>query len=363
MRRVLLSGYYGRQNTGDDALLAAATWGARRMFGADAQLAATAPVIPRFPGSAMVRPTSPPQRFRGEMRARRLWEAARAQSFLFGGGSVFHTADQLDNMSRLLALSGRGPHLAAGVSLGPFRSSGDERACARLLRKLRFVGLRDRESTRIAEALAPEVESRLTFDLAPLLTELAPADGPSATRAGIGVALCGDDGGWGDVEGDLRRRDRMEALLRHIGSAEKWVFIDFNGNTLRGDQHTHADLAARARALGLAARHVRYDDRPLEVLRVIGGLRVILAMRLHAAVFGYLASTPTLVLSYHPKCVGWAREVGIGPELVHDSALFDVGAVAEQVARALRGEIPAPSLPLAAAQARALLNFPPELSG
>lgn len=360
MRRVLISGYYGVQNTGDDALLAASAWGARLAFGSSLAIAATASRLPIFPGSSSIRPATPAaQRFRGEARLRRAWEAFRAQSFLFGGGSVFHTAEQLNLVRRLLDLSGGGPHLAAGVSLGPFRSVADERACARVLRRLRFVGLRDQESHEMARALAPGIESRLTFDVAPLIARLDGAPTRPAIRRGIGFALCENEGDRSDREGDLQRRERIASVLSILKSDfdEEVVFIDFNGDPQRGDLEVHADLAARARNLRIPVRRVTYDPHPLEMLRTVAGLRAIVAMRLHAAVFAFLTGVPTVMLSYHPKCVGWANQVGL-PTAPQDSKTFDVRAVADQLMTAVQGQAPAPALSVAAAEERALLNFP-----
>jgi polysaccharide pyruvyl transferase WcaK-like protein len=360
VRRILISGYYGWRNTGDDALLAASAWGVRRSFGPAVEIAATAPEIPTFPGSAAIRPTIPRvQRFRGEVRLKRAWAALHAGSFVFGGGSVFHTAAQLEFLTRLLRLSGKGPHVAAGVSLGPFRSVADERACARLLRRLRFVGLRDRASAEIAGALAPDVETRLTFDVAALVSLLEGAPTTHGTRRGIGLALCENERDRDEAR-DRRRRDRITAMLSRLAREveEEVVFIDFNGDTERGDRGMHADLAARAAELGMRVRSIRYDSRPLEVLRRIGSLRAIVAMRLHAAVFGYLTGTATLLLSYHPKCIGWSEQVGLPPACVHDSTDFDVAAVAEELRLATSGRAHAPALPVAEAQRRALLNFP-----
>lgn len=363
MRRVLISGFYGESNSGDDALLAASTWGARRAFGADVALAATAAWIPRFPGSDAVRPTvRSSQRFRGEERLRRAWTALRAHSFVFGGGSVFHTAEQLDRLRRLLALSGPGPHLAAGVSLGPFGAVADERACARLLRQLRFVGLRDRASAAIAAALAPDVESRLTFDLAPLVLHLvAPAPAPAARR-GVGLALCENERRR-DPARDARRRERLVALACALSRRldDELVLLDFNGAGDWGDHPVHAEVSARARAAGARVRHRAYDPRPLEVLREVASLRGIVTMRLHAAVFAYLASTPTVMLSYHPKCGGWSEQIGLPARLVHDSTAFEPDVVADALVGAVEGRVGGATLPVAAALERAALNFP-ELS-
>lgn len=363
MTRVLLKGYYGFQNTGDDALFAAAAWGAPRSYGEHAALVAVGGGIPRFPGSGRVRPAYPAvRRWRGEARARVWFEALRSDAVVFGGGSVFHSSERLRDVELLLRLSGRGPHLAAGVSIGPFRSVADERACARVLRRLAFIGLRDGESAALARALAPGVPSALTFDLAPLLLAHAdPAAGAGLPRRGVGLALCDYERyTGGDERREAARRARVVEVMRALGRSgvDELVLVDFNGDRRFGDARIHAEVRAACGDLAIPVRHVAYDPAPLAVLQTVAGLRAMVAMRLHAAVFGFLARTPTVILAYHPKCLGWAVEAGVAPSMVHDSAEFDPSAVVSAVTLALAGRAPAPALPVAAAVDRAKLNFP-----
>jgi polysaccharide pyruvyl transferase WcaK-like protein len=363
MTRVLLKGYYGFRNTGDDALCAASAWGARSAFGAGAALTMVGSTVPTFPGSERVTPAfRSAGRWRGEARIRTWVAAFRARAVLFGGGSVFHTAARLREVERLLRISGPGPHLAAGVSIGPLRSVADERACAGVLRRLAFLGLRDRESAEIAAALAPNVPSRLTFDLAPLLLALDErAARPPAARRGLGVAICDYERfTGGDLRRETLRRARVADLLRALDRelVDEIVFLDFNGHPDNGDAGVHGELRARIADRGIPVRTVPYDPSPLAVLEAVASLRAIVAMRLHAAVFGYLARTPTVILAYHPKCRGWAEQAGVAPSMVHDSVEFDPAEVARAVSEALLGRAPPPSLPVPVAVERARLNFP-----
>jgi hypothetical protein len=79
--------------------------------------------------------------------------ALGVKTIVFGGGSIFHTARDLKRKIGLLKLSGKGPHYAVGVSLGPFRDRASEACCAELLKRLSFVGLRDQESVDIVQSM------------------------------------------------------------------------------------------------------------------------------------------------------------------------------------------------------------------
>jgi len=55
-------------------------------------------------------------------------------------------------------------------------------------------------------------------------------------------------------------------------------------------------------------------------------------MRLHSCVLAYMASLPVLMLDYHPKCRGFAREVGFPPGAVVDlDQLRDTGVLTERI--------------------------------
>ncbi|WP_144786725.1 polysaccharide pyruvyl transferase family protein, partial [Micrococcus luteus] len=54
-------------------------------------------------------------------------------------------------------------------SFGPFRDSGAETACKKLLERFKYIGCRDSASFQLVQSLAPHVKVEKTFDLAPLL--------------------------------------------------------------------------------------------------------------------------------------------------------------------------------------------------
>lgn len=350
-------------NTGDDALLAAACWGARKFLNAD-RIWATAPTVPLIDGAELIRPVyihSP--RFQGENGLRAYARALCVDNVVFGGGSVFHTARDMKSKIKFLKLAGRGPHVAVGVGVGPFASKEDEQACAELLKRLDFVGLRDRESLNVVKAIAPDVRSVKTFDLAPLLLRIADIAGNTrivrSPRRGIGLALCDYERYvGGDTTREVARREKIRKFLELLVPeiAEELVLIDFNGHPYYGDRRLHEEIANYA-AGRFRVRHVPYVADPLSALREIASLRAMVAMRLHAAVFAFLAETPTIILSYHPKCLGWAEDVGMNRDLIFDSVVFDPEQLAYVVHRGVEGDTPAPALSPAEAEGFALQNW------
>jgi polysaccharide pyruvyl transferase WcaK-like protein len=360
---VLLAGYYGMRNTGDDALLAATAWGVRHYL-SPRRIRATASRIPDIPGAQDIRsvltPTPP---MRGVNLLRTWFAALQSGQVIFGGGSVFHSVESLMRATWLLRLSGRGPHVAMGVAAGPFTSNKQERMCVKLLKRLHFVGVRDNRSYDFIRSVAPGVCCRRTFDLALLLPNLCEPDpllpSGSPERRGLGLALCDCERFVGqDTAPEAIRRQRIKALLDQLDpeAVEELVLIDFNGHPVRGDAPIHAEIASHA-ARRFRVVHLPYQPNPLQVLRRIAGLRGLVAMRLHAAVFAYMTATPTVFLSYHRKCDDWAGEAGFPSGQLFDSVDFDPTAVARVLTAALGGSFQSPSLAVAEAQRLAAENW------
>lgn len=366
MNSMLLAGYYGMDNSGDDALLAVSNWGVKTYFNSD-RIYATAKFIPRFSGSESIIPIfTPVTRFRGENRLRGYIYPTISRQIIFGGGSVFHSSPDLRAKLNMLKLSGKGPHAALGVSIGPFRDSCAEKTCAEVLKRLSFIGLRDQESLEIARAICPDVRAEKTFDLAPLLPRSAGLSIESfdsnKERRGLGFALCNHDRYiTGDDKPDTCRKNNIIQMLNNMSSddlkdIEEIVLIDFNGNSDSGDHQLHADIA---KSLGtrFSIRHLKYSSDPVKVLRTISGLRAIVAMRLHAAVFAYLTHTPAIILSYHPKCIGWASEIGLSKELLFDSNNFNRDQLTRIILETMSGRVDRPTLNPSVAESLSLKNW------
>jgi polysaccharide pyruvyl transferase WcaK-like protein len=89
----------------------------------------------------------------------------------------------------------------------------------------------------------------------------------------------------------------------------------------------------------------------------ISELRMMIAMRLHAAVFGYMAFTPTIMLSYHPKCLGWVEMIGHPRAFAFDSIEFDIKKMRACIEDIMNGCCFTPDLPFHEAEQLALKNW------
>ena len=141
-----LCGYYGMRNSGDDALLLSTMLGAKHYLSASKFLINT-PTQLSLPELGAFKPNLiSQQRFKGENRIRQCLSAWRADGVIFGGGSVFHCYRDIQVKRLMMKLSGKGPHLALGVGLGPFANTKAEKECAKFLMECSYTGLRDKHS-------------------------------------------------------------------------------------------------------------------------------------------------------------------------------------------------------------------------
>jgi polysaccharide pyruvyl transferase WcaK-like protein len=361
MHRAALLGYFGQQNAGDDAFLRISEWAVRRVCGATIVMAQ----MPNAPPWGGVVPLWFPDDKPGIWRFKNVFESAlcwKAQNVVFAGGSNLHSADMLRRFVQLVRRAGSGPHFAAGIGVGPFRDSAAERLCGELLGMLSFVGCRDAQSYARARALAPSGRVELTADIAPLLPIVSAArtHAPRARR-GLGIVLCPYERvHGGDVTREQQRLDAVASVVSSSarrGAVDEIVLVDMNSHPLKGDALMHDVLEAQLAALPVTVRRVRYAEDPVATLDVIGGLRSLVTMRLHGAVFAYCAGTPAVVLAYHEKCYGWSQSVGYPSELVVEATPIEHDALAAAVAHVIADDVPGPAVPVAEAQRLAWRNW------
>ncbi len=308
--KAYLCGYYGMQNSGDDALLYASAWAAKHYLGASsASVSSPRPIeVPCF--GVLPAKQSAQQGFRGQRRLQQYWSANQSNAVIFGGGSVLHSAQDISIKRHLMRLSRGKHHYACGVGVGPFESVEAEKLCAKFLRECTFVGLRDAESFELAKSIAPDANLQLTFDLAPLLLEQKNRMLKQVPRSGIAVSLCPVFKAGQAIDQSKMLKELAYALREaQQETGETIHLIDFNGHDTFGDRDIHLQLR---RLLGDSARvrHIPYDPDPLSVLQRMLRFKVLIGMRLHASILAYLASTPVLNLEYHSKCAGWSEQIG-----------------------------------------------------
>lgn len=324
--RVLVFGYFGGRNFGDELML----------LGLIAEL--------RERGAGAIRIIAPhgkvPRHLEGQVeRAYRKAPAglasglAWASAFVVCGGTMFHDSfpDERHRAYRrnLAAIAGLCAAarllgckvLLLGIGIGPLRRRFTRAAARIAIAAASEIRVRDRCSLEDIEALSggsPKLSlgRDLAFFAATQLPVAAPHERPILV-----VSLVPPD------------------LVSTSSSAEAQAFLDYLLEALRAhlEEHSEWRVAVLAAAVGevdddrLVAEHVTerlsaafpgrvellpFNGDPFFFLRTIASARAVLASRYHVATAAELVGAPTLWLPYQRKVADGAAEFGVEDERV-----------------------------------------------
>ncbi len=324
MSRVVLSGYYGFDNLGDEAVLAATVAGIRQA---------------RPEANIVVLSADP----HGTARALGVEAVARARFgdvagalrgcdvFLSGGGSLFQDATSWRSPWYYLGVLGLARRLARRTvvyaqGIGPLRGRAVRLAARRLLDAVDLIIVRDADSLAALDALgvdrsptvlAGDPALLLPPDRSPRVLAEQAGWGREGVMAGLALRPWRDDV-WGDVAPAAAR-----AVAERHGV--RWICLPM---------HWSQDFALAERAaarIGHGAHALRERVTPQEMVALIGGLHLVVGMRLHALIFGATQGVPLIALAYDPKIGAFVRELGeplIDPAHVSTASLTDAIEVA-----------------------------------
>ncbi len=291
--RVVLCGYYGMGNGGDEALLATAL----QML----PPGATPVVLSGNPGETARRygVEAHPRKHLGTV----VQTLRRGDAFVWGGGSLMQDATSALNplyYGGLMALAqGLGLKTVAwGQGIGPLVRPWNRWATGYLLRRCTGVSLRDQASAAIARTwgLTPPVGPDPVWAL---------AGEPSDTLAAwptprIGIALRPHP--W--LTGD-----RLDALTTALGYLQ------------RDTQATLVLIPFQPQRDGAIARHLQAHlpgpcpilapQHPQQLRGLFDGLTMVIAMRLHGLIMAAAAGCRCFALSYDPKVSQLMADTGM----------------------------------------------------
>lgn len=327
-KTIVVSGYYGYRNMGDDAIL--------DMICRDLAGAFDLKVLTLRPRETeQLYPVMTLDRF-DMFRVRR---AIRdADLLLSGGGSLLQdktsTRSLLYYLWVLKTAQRRGvPTVLYASGLGPIRSARNRRLVAKVLRDVDLIALREEASIALLEQLCPGKRVLLTAD--PVF-HMEPAPDSAA------LELLRRNG----LEGEklfavsLRRTERTETarlarLLDGIAAAGGGmpVFLCMQ------DPNDYEAARAVQRLMQAPSRILFGCRTGAEAIAVLRHTRGVVSMRLHALIFAAMAGVPMAAFNTDPKLEALLRALH-GPEPI-DLKSFDPAPTAERVAEILaRGEAP-----------------------
>lgn len=297
--RVLISGYYGFGNVGDEALLAVIASRLRARL-PDTQIDVLS-ATPAQTAAALGVEATPRWRMNAVRRA-----IARADVVLSGGGGLLQSATSLRSLVyyagilRTAIRSGRKSMIFA-QSIGPLDAIGSF-IVRRFCRGTNRATVRDERSRAILCTLLPATKVERTADPVFLyrpkskvdLSEegLGPASGPYAV-----ICLRESSGFDAAIVTFARAVDRLAE--RHGIRA---AFLPLGGRR---------DAAVSTKVIrSCSSTPVLLPESPLErAAAIIGAARVVIGMRLHALILAANASIPFLAAAYDPKVTALLEEL------------------------------------------------------
>jgi polysaccharide pyruvyl transferase WcaK-like protein len=318
--RPLVIGYYGMENVGDNAFCVVLNWALSHYWGSDKPIFAAPPMVDLPADQTGL----DPKWYRSRSpRDRAGWVLNKANLLressmvVFGGGSVFRAMGPLSE-KRLFALhssiSGH-PVAALGVSVGPFLSASQGRRLAQVLRRIEYISVRDQASARLLADIDYPARLVQAGDLAGLLPEalgdsLDEVRRSENLRPRLGVTLLGVDYEAGTAEFEQREQALISGIrmLAEKEPLDVTIFV-FNTHAEHGDTESSKRLHAAIADL-CEVRVVTPRDGVAATWAEMKRCDFGLHMRLHGAIFSFMADVPFLLVPYQRKCDDFLDEIG-----------------------------------------------------
>ncbi len=302
-KKILLSGYYGFNNAGDEAVLAALVQLLRGNL-QDIEIVAlsAAPnetaerlnirAIDRWDGGALKR------------------ELAGAALFCSGGGSLLQDVTSVRSVYFYTSqiVQARRQHVPAIVlaqGLGPLRTMPGRWLVKKALKQCRFLSWRDAASMQLAAELGlGNLPNYQVCDPVLLWEQEGAGDGPTAQVYPNRVVLALRP--WPGLA-----LDEAAQLVKQLKAAGREVILlpfYCNADGSGEDERLAAELNAR---LGADAVAIRHPQTPAEAMREIASAGFLLGMRLHSLIMAAARGVPAAAISYDPKVTAFAQAEGI----------------------------------------------------
>ena len=313
---ILFTGYYGQLNTGDDAFIEVASWGADKYWkkcqniflAKEANLPDTSKVTRGYPFSI-------PKTYSLQSKI-----LLRSTNYLISaGGSTIHSELPANNIKRLAVerkKSGKPLKIGGiGVSIGPFKSLSDEKATVEYLKNIDFLAVRDQASFDFVSTINLPYQTINAFDLAALLPDIYGLNKIETTitsKKAIGISVCPYESiiSQDNIENEHRRNSNIVELLKHLdidNNIHRKFFV-INGNPRVGDLKLTLETIERVAPKSFEIIH--YTKKTRTVWNEVESCDFVISTRLHAAIFACFSNTPFMLNEYHRKCGDFLDNVG-----------------------------------------------------
>lgn len=313
---LLFTGYYGQLNTGDDAFIEVASWGAEKYWQKTNNIfLAKQESLPIINKKIKGYPFSIPKTYHLQNRLL----LSSTNYLISAGGSTIHSELAANNIKRLAVESKKkGSKIkigGIGVSVGPFKTLVDEKATIEYLKNIDFLAVRDQESFDFMSSIEVPYETVNAFDLAALLPNIYGINKPQtnfSTKKVIGISVCPYESitNTAKIGNEHKRNKKMVELLKILDKEENihFKFFVINGNSRVGDQKLTKETIEKVSPYSYEV--IPYTRKTQSVWDAIASCDFVISTRLHAAIFACFSNTPFMLNEYHRKCGDFLENIG-----------------------------------------------------
>ena len=295
MKRILLSGYYGFQNTGDEAILAALIAGLRRSFD-DLEII----VLSADPDYTMnlhqVKSIN-----RLDFKAI-ITELKTADLLISGGGSLLQDITSYKTIPYYLGLIViakimKTPVFFCAQGVGPINKRLNKKLVAKILNKVDLISVRDQNSKEVLQNCGVEQKITVTADLVfnllvdnnKICSKISQQENINLRQPTIAVSVRP----WGDNSYLDKLVIVLDDLTAKLGV--QMLLIPFH---YPDDKEISQLLKKR---LTNKVNLIKGNYNPQELLAIVSECDLMVGVRLHSLVFAVVAGVPVAGISYDPK--------------------------------------------------------------
>ncbi len=330
MYNILISGYYGFDNIGDESILRTLITSLREKI-PDCRLT----VLSHNPASTR-------EKYGVEaverMSPGAILRAVRQCDMLIsGGGSLLQDVTSSKSIHyylfiiRLAKLLGKKVFIYS-QGIGPIDHAFNRRATARALKKADGIVVRDERSAKLLEQIGLPQE-RIVITADPVIRMKRPdrtVGREILARAGIKK----DDRltvGWA-----IREKNRDSTFVREITECIRWLRENYDAESVLIPFHYEEDrevCSVIAERTNGAAKCLSEKYLSEDMLSIIGNMDVLVGVRLHSMIYAAIMGVPIIGVSYDPKCTAFLNSVGLDSLSTRES--FSAEAFKAEFARVL----------------------------
>lgn len=333
MVRILISGYYGFNNIGDESILKAVVDNLQEQL---SNIEIT--VLSKNPESTT-------EKYGVKAADRKFLPAvlsavSRCDLLISGGGSLLQDVTSKKSILYYLfiiraALFFGKKVLIYSQGIGPITSKFNRRLTAKTLRKVSGIVVRDETSREfLAEIGVPADRVVVTADPVLRIKPVSKERGAQILENEGFVALEGKR----RVGFAVRERKMDSAFVDELCIAMDRLTREFDAQVVLIPFHYSEDMAfleEAERRLGDKVFAIRHKYLTEEMLSIIGNMDVLVGVRLHALIHAAIMDVAMIGISYDPKVNSFLHSVGMKAlcsiyDFNHEFFLEEFGKIAEQ---------------------------------